>query len=149
MTRSHFDIKKEKPMITFIEASKQVGLLDLGPRPETKIVYFAYKNGEAVEFETADAARKFSKLFESVAKNRDEIEEYNQRLQEKEQEAVDLWFKGLRAEYSDLSDALFNMAYGEAYERGHSSGYDEVANCMIDIVDFIEKVKRALKTEGA
>lgn len=41
----------------------------------------------------------------------------------------------LRAEYSEISDKIFDIAYSWAYEDGHAYGMDEVANYMIGYVD--------------
>jgi hypothetical protein len=51
----------------------------------------------------------------------------------------------LREQYADLPVAVFNLCYSQAYDRGHSSGYDEVANYMIDIVYFAQKIIEASK----
>lgn len=62
-----------------------------------------------------------------------------------EQQAIDLWYNDLKAEYG-VSDKLFDLCYNMAYDRGHSSGYDEVAMHMHEIVDFAEKVLALQKT---
>ncbi len=56
-----------------------------------------------------------------------------------------IWKEKLRGEHSDLNDATFNACYSKAYEDGHSAGYSEVRNCMIDIADFAEKIIAANK----
>lgn len=56
-----------------------------------------------------------------------------------------IWKEKLRNEHSDLNDATFNACYSKAYEDGHSAGYSEVRNCMIDIADFAEKIIAANK----
>lgn len=59
-------------------------------------------------------------------------------IRDKIKEAFDLWYADLRDEYI-LSDDMFKLIYSEAYERGHSAGYDEVANYFPDLVDFVRR----------
>ncbi len=47
----------------------------------------------------------------------------------------------LRSDYCNgVPVEVFNKAFSLAWERGHSSGYGEVANCFDDIVDSLKEV---------
>lgn len=61
----------------------------------------------------------------------------------------DLWKAELRAEYMDLNDETFEVVYAAAYERGHSTGMDEVAELMEDVHEFAMKLIRASKAADA
>lgn len=56
-----------------------------------------------------------------------------------------IWKEKLREEYPNLNDATFLECYVKAFDDGHSAGYGEVRNCMIDIADFAEKIIAANK----
>lgn len=61
--------------------------------------------------------------------------------------AGEIWDAALRSEYSHLPVKIYNICFETAYERGHSSGYDEVANCMIGVVDFAASIIEAWSTK--
>lgn len=69
------------------------------------------------------------------------LKKYN----EIESKAYDSYQADMRGENKDLSDDVYCLAYSEAYERGHSSGYDEVSYQMKDICDLIRKVIKLSK----
>ena len=133
-------------MITIDKARRQVGALNPSLRPRPEYAFNAYKQGEVKEFKTRDEAETFSRFVGMIIKPSPEIEEFDNLFIQKEKEAFDVWYKALREEYSYLSDTLFSMAYDEAYQRGHSHGYDEVAAVMIDVADFVERIERVVKS---
>jgi hypothetical protein len=51
-----------------------------------------------------------------------------------------LWRSKLREEYASYNDEIFEAMYSESYDRYHSEGYDGVANGMIDLSDFVDKI---------
>jgi len=53
------------------------------------------------------------------------------------------WMKRMRADYPEVNDAVFDLAYNAAYERGHSSGYTEVENYIGDYVRLAIKFVEA------
>lgn len=129
------------------DALLDVGFLDLPDIPNQTCIVHAYKNGEVHTFDNREEARKFSSNYEVVwvsSPERDAIIELRRKV---EAEAYDLWYNKLREDWSDINDALFRVCYDGAYERGHSSGYDEVANYMGDIVEFALRVARAMKED--
>lgn len=133
-------------MISYKDAvAKAKQTLGERERPEPKNVWHAYKNKTYVGasyVSRADAEQHFNtKVVERVVENQDEIDAYKCYRQELEQQAFNIWYAALREEHGELSDKLFDICYAQAYDRGHSSGYDEVANCMYDVVEFAHKVR--------
>jgi flagellar biosynthesis/type III secretory pathway protein FliH len=106
---------------------------------------FAYKNGEAKKFDCWNDAIQFSKQTEKVCINQEEFDANCKAFQEVEGRAQTAWMKDLREEYSSLSDKVFNICYSQAYEDGHSAGYDEIRNYMYSTTEFAEAIISATK----
>lgn len=91
---------------------------------------------------TAIEARAFADALEEYER---EMKTYNENLKWYRSEAESLLneFKGkVRAEY-ELSEASFNVIWSEAWERGHSSGLQEVYYQFERLHDFvIEYIKK-------
>lgn len=107
--------------------------------PEKEYVWFAYHNGECKQFSSRKEALTFS---ENVERSEINAEYYKEKLKlyyEDQQRVVDYWFSEMRKEFG-IPDNIFDICYSEAYDRGHSSGYDEVYQHMLDIVEFAEKI---------
>ena len=126
---------------------QEAGVPDYSSKPESKYVWHAYKNGRPVytsEVSRADAELNGNtKIVEKVLRNKEEIDAWNTLYKETSTRAFDLWYADLREEYSSLNEEIFNMCYDQAWERGHSSGHDEVEMYMSDIVYFVQKVLAA------
>lgn len=131
-------------MITYHEACEQADF-DRSNYPTREYRYVAYKSGTATYFDDKHSANQHSKLVERVQVNEEDYKKEVEKYRAKEQKAFDIWYNSLREEYSNISVQVFNHCYSMAYERGHSTGYDEVANCMIDTIDFAEKIIAAVK----
>ena len=132
-------------MITYKEACKQAGYDHSVACPiESKVTFFAYKAGVSKEFSTREEATKYSKNVESVSTNKKEIKEWWDSRRKLEQAADCVWEEALKADYIDVgcSEDLFDAYYAEAYDRGHSSGHDEVAYYMSNIYEFALKVRQ-------
>lgn len=82
-------------------------------------------------------------MVEKVLENKDEISAWEENYKDRMQMANNLWFADLREEYSSLNEEIFNLCYENAWDRGHSAGYDEVELHMFDIVCFVQKVLAA------
>jgi len=126
---------------------QEAGVPDYSSKPKSKYVWHAYKNGSLVytsEVSREDAEKQGkTKLVEQVLQNGEEINAWNQLYKEASNKAFDLWYADLREEYSSLVDEVFNLCYDQAWDRGHSAGYDEVESYMRDVVRFAEKIIRA------
>ena len=126
---------------------REAGVPDYSSKPESKYVWHAYKNGRLVY--TSEVSREHAelrgntKIVEKVLQNEEEINAWNQLYKEASNKAFELWYADLREEYSYLNDAVFSLCYEQAWDRGHSSGHDEVASYMQDDVRFAEEVIRA------
>lgn len=107
------------------------------------LIYRAYKNGECTIHKTRDEALRVSKLIETAYNNDEAWQDWYVRRQELESKAQEIWYTALKNEYidKDFSEELFNICYSKAYDDGHAHGYDEVYNCLYDIVDFAIKVR--------
>ena len=135
-----------KPYKEYLQAEN---VPDYRTRPTPEYVWFAYKNGEVVyrsllSWEDAEK-RGNTKVVEKVCVNKADIDAWDEVQEQAVCRAETKWYEDMREEYSFLNSTVFNLCYAEAYGRGHSSGYDEVANYMIDIVCFAEKILAASK----
>jgi hypothetical protein len=111
-------------------------------KPEKIKQWFYYEKGKAYgPFET----QPDKKNKEMVVVNNDEIKNYWETIKKMENESYENWFNDLKEEYNYLNFKTFNLCYSMAYDRGHSYGYDEVANYMIDIANFAENIIKANK----
>lgn len=131
-------------MISYKQCEEMIGPKPL--YPETNWKWRAYKDGKCQVFETVKAASAFSTLVEKFVIDE---EEYKIQLEEYyayEKKVNELFLNELKKEH-DLPEKIFNICYAEAYERGHSAGYDEVANYMYDVVEFYEKIRDAQITD--
>lgn len=131
-------------MISFDAVRVSLGLTNPF-RPAPLYTYFAYKNGESFQFASKTTAEQFSSNIEAVITNTKEIDDFWKNRNELEAKAFDIWYTSLRNEFSDLSDSLFELCYNQAYATGHSYGHDEIANKMIDIVDFALTIKNLVE----
>lgn len=57
----------------------------------------------------------------------------------------EIWKNDMQAEFPNLNSRVFDLCLSTAYERGHSSGHDEVYNYMIEIARFAEEIIEASK----
>ena len=134
-------------MKKYSDYMQEAGVPTYSSKPESEYVWHAYKNGSLVytsEVSREDAEKQGkTKLVEQVLQNGEEINAWNQLYKETSAKAFELWYADLREEYSNLVDEVFNLCYDQAWDRGHSAGYDEVASYMQDIVIFAEKIIRA------
>ena len=135
-----------KPYKEYLQAEN---VPDYSTRPRPKYAWFAYKNGVVVyrsllSWEDAEKCGN-TEVVENVCVNKADIDAWDEVQEQAVCRAETKWYEDLREEYSFLNSTVFNLCYNEAQDRGHSSGYDEVANYMIDIVCFAEKILAASK----
>lgn len=139
-------------MISYNEAKEQarqeLNIVIPESIPKKEYQFYAYKNGTCTTFDNEKDAKNFSLLYEKNVTNKDEIDKYWETLKTLDRKAIEIWHSALREEWSELSTELFDVCYSQAYERGHSSGYDEVANLMYDIVEFAQRILSVKKYEA-
>jgi len=117
------------------------------PSPVDKIYgYYAYKKGKSYgPYTDAKEAKLISSNTECVCVNQNEYDAYMTQFRQVDQEVSKIFHQELREEYSHLNQQTYDLVYNVAYDRGHSAGYDEVANYMIDYADLAEKIIAANK----
>jgi hypothetical protein len=124
-------------------AQQELGI-DTGEPVQRILKWVAYKNGAVVGqsyVSREDAEKQFKTLItEKIVENQDAVDQYHKALSSVDQRASEIWYASLRNEYPDLSTEVFNLCYEQAYSDGHAYGHDEVANCMISVVEFAEKI---------
>jgi hypothetical protein len=120
---------------------------ELAPQPEVipKISKWrAYKDGNFQIFNSSEEAHGFSKLVERYVDNQDEYDFSKKNFDGWWSRVYAKWDAELRHEFDYLSDKIYAICYNEAYDRGHSAGYDEVASYMINASNFVEEIVHAL-----
>ena len=106
--------------------------------------YFAYKAGQSFgPFETREEAKKVSVNIEKI-----KLENPAKGAAIKEFVRLELvgresFLKALREEHLEVSDGVYDICYEEAWDRGHSSGYDEVANYLPDYIYLAKRIIEA------
>lgn len=107
--------------------------------------YYAYLNGTATTFDTMDEAKKHSKLVERVQINKDEVTDYQNKVKNIYSDIYNEWDAWLRNQYSDVSHEVYSLCMSMAYDRGHSSGYDEVESYLSDYIYFAKSILNTVK----
>src|SRR5574338_268162 len=131
-------------MKRFVEYEKEAEVPLRSSKPDSVYVWYAYKNGKLVaesKVSREDAERLGgTKIVEKVEKNKEEQRQWQENFNNRYQAAVDAWYSDLEKEYYMLDEEVFAVCYDYAYDRGHSSGYDEVAEQMEHYAIFAERV---------
>lgn len=128
-------------MQSYEDCLQSVGYFGLGSPPEPIVNYVAYKNGEVRHFNTLNAAKVFSHLVEVNTANEKEIQEYWDTVKTYDAISYELFVTEVKEEVApDMSTELWNHCWNYAYVRSHSTGYDEVAITVREIVEFAERV---------
>lgn len=70
----------------------------------------------------------------------EECIEYEKAIEEMEE----VFFSDLKAQFGDVVDSVYNVCYARAYEKGHSNGYDEVANYLVKEVEYLMELEKLL-----
>ena len=133
-------------MKTWGECCEEVGYVrnELCPIQPEKVA-FAYKNGEVKKFDSLLEAQKFSKNTEVSVTNQKDIDAWWDDRRKLEIAAYDVWNTSLKEEYDHLSEEVFSICYGRAWDESHSYGPDEVANTMIGMDEFARRIIEASK----
>jgi hypothetical protein len=129
-------------------AVEELGIQNLpSAPPPAKYMYYAYKNGTCSIFETEKTAKEFSYIIERFQVNKEEISQYWNTHKKISQLAENIWYKALEETYKHLSPEMFEACYGEAYDRGHSAGWDEVVYYMDEVVSFANTIKTIVEKQ--
>jgi hypothetical protein len=127
-------------MLTYKECEDAVSSFPVCPPKE--YVWHAYKNGECQTFGDRNDAITFSENVERSQANKEQYETLLKIYYDDRQKVAHYWLAELRKEF-DIPSNIFDICYAEAYDRGHSYGYDEVYQHMLGIVEFAEKIIEA------
>ena len=133
---------------SYKEIAEEIGLdLENVKPPVQKKVWYAYNEGKVIICNSREEAKKY-KLYETVIDptTNEEILKYWDDRRELETEAAQLFKDGIRSEYSDLSDNLYNLCYTAAQDRVQSSSdYEEIPDNMKYFVMFAKSAINADK----
>lgn len=132
-----------KNVMSYSDCEKEVG-----ERPQillNKFEWFGYKNGEVKIFDTEKEAKEWAYTVERFVSNKDEVIQNRKDLADYDTKVHAIWWNSVRSCYSHLPDKVFDILYDEAYDRGHSAGYDEVASYLIDYNNLYARLKKAEK----
>lgn len=112
--------------------------------PTVEYVWYAYKNGVAREAGSRREAEAISTNIEKVVTEESQaaFDSYWSELRALECDAVEAWRDALRHAYANIPDRVYDRLMSEAWERGHSAGYDEIANHLDVLVDLALDLKR-------
>jgi len=78
------------------------------------------------------------------AQTREELAQLRREYQEATGLLVAEWVEFLKDEHGyDLPAAAQSAVYSKAWEDGHSSGYQEVESCYMNLADFARTVRQA------
>ena len=112
--------------------------------PVIEYVWYAYKSGVAHVAGSRREAAALSMNFEKVATKESQaaFDTYWSELRALECEAVEAWGDALRRTYANIPARVYNRLMSEAWDRGHSAGYDEIANALEDLVVLAVDLKR-------
>lgn len=94
------------------------------------------------------AAQREKALKEMTSKVRERLRELNKPHQDEQSRLDAEFWRDAREElgYGKLvAEAGLGVIEGEAYERGHSSGYSEIYNCLLSLIDFVGRLAPHIK----
>ena len=133
--RKYNDIKADFPVIDY-------------PREAQFTKWYGYKAGTSLgTFDTKDDAIKAGATVTEKSLDEKAFKAAKRKYQDNQNAIVDAFCKELRDDYPSMSDEMFSAIYSMAYDRGHSSGHDEVALYFDDYYDFAMKVIEISKKE--
>lgn len=124
-----------------------IGYVENVDAPVAVRKYYAYKGGEVFgPFDTDEEAKRVSKITERVTTNQAEIDFFYSERQAHYQKACNMWEYEMEQENipfikahtgldGERAKKFYDTVYSHAWERGHSSGYDNVNSCFSDEIE--------------
>lgn len=114
------------------------------PNRITFTTYYGYKTGVVIgQFATAQEALAAGATTTEKSLDEKAFRAANNAYRLHQQRLGEAFYARLRAEHPDLSDAVFALVYGKAYEDGHSAGFQEVELYVNTIADFACQIMAA------
>ncbi len=94
---------------------------------------------EMENLEIVEEKRKLGIRATELDKRRTEIrhEIYQIRANEEAKKVSDFW-TAIGAEFDMTNHPKFEKLKEKAWEHGHASGFDDVRNCFIDLLDIVK-----------
>lgn len=121
----------------------QVGYHETTTTPPSKHIVYGYRSGELVYTgDTKTAAYAAGALVVETAKNPEYVK-HRLSKQKLHNTAHDLWLADLYAEEPDLPNPVLALAFTRAWDNGHDSGYDTVAELFSDECEYIRECLQA------
>ena len=80
---------------------------------------------------------------DAIAKSTGEIRDAQRQIRSirngEEAKKIELFWAELGAEFDMTNHPKFEKLKEKAWERGHSSGFEEIRNCFIDLLDMVDR----------
>ena len=120
------------------------------PNKSDYTTYFAYKGGESKKFNTKEEAMAFSNNIEANL-DKAAYEAARSKYNQEDNKAIEKVVQAMKKEIGGYGDnekdnKLFDLIYCEAYEDGHSSGYNEIYNYLLDYDNLIQRAIKIVKS---
>ena len=127
---------------TYKEIADEIGLdlVNMEPPPQKKM-WYAYHEGKVLTCNSLQEAKKY-KLYETVvdSESLSAIQDHWNSRMKLEAQAAQIFKDEIRNEYSEMSDALYDLCYKAAQDRSKSSSdYEEIPDNMKYFVLFAQK----------
>lgn len=84
--------------------------------------------------------KRVKDLYAPYTYKSDKCIEYEKAIEEME----DTYLSELKAQYGDVVDSVYDACYARAWEAGHSSGYDNVANHLDEEIEHLLNLEKLL-----
>ncbi len=112
------------------------------PNREDFTTYYAYKGGKSKLFQTRNEASEYSEILE-INFDKQAYDAAYKKYYEIQHAASDKVIQAMKSElgYGDneKDTKLFNLIYSKADEAGHSSGFDEIYNYLLEFDDLVRR----------
>lgn len=96
---------------------------------------------EEIDSTPLTAIERQEKLKEIPSLAREEEKKQNEAPRARQRELDAEFWADARAELGDYPDAVWAVICSEAYDQGHAYGYSEVYGKLVDITNFVDKIR--------
>lgn len=120
------------------------------PNKSDYTTYFAYKGGEFKKFNTKEEAMAFSNNIEANL-DKAAYEAARSKYNQEDNKAIEKVVQAMKKEIGGYGDnekdnQLLDLIFSKAYEDGHSSGYNEIYNYLLDYDNLIQRAIKIVKS---
>lgn len=101
-----------------------------------------YKSFElrAIGLTTPEDYERYARELRHLARQKAYADEIELTLMKEVSSKVDEIFKNYCIQIMSCDEKYFDVVYNEAYDRGHSSGYEEVLNYVESVSEFVSRI---------